>query len=130
MKKIQEILSFYPSGPHMVYHIPYDVWSWVIRHNRHIFCHFGSFFVLLPPWQPEKSKFWKNEKMDILSLYTGVPKMTIIWCMVLEKWSAMDRIFLHFGPFFSLFPSDNMENQYFEKVKKGLEILSFYKCVP
>ena len=27
-----------------------------------IFCHFGPFFALLPHYQPEKSKFWKNEK--------------------------------------------------------------------
>ena len=26
------------------------------------FCHFGPVFSLLPPLQPRKSKFWKNEK--------------------------------------------------------------------
>ena len=26
------------------------------------FCHFGVFFVLLPPWQPGKSKFLKSKK--------------------------------------------------------------------
>ena len=30
--------------------------------------------------------------------------MTVIWCMVHEIWSAMDRVFCHFGLFFSLLP--------------------------
>ena len=35
-----------------------EIWSMTNR----IFCHFGLFFALLPPWQPKKSNFWKNEK--------------------------------------------------------------------
>ena len=27
------------------------------------------------------------------------------WCMVPQIWSAIDRIFCHFGPFFALLPS-------------------------
>ena len=38
-----------------------------------IFCHFGSFFALLPAWQPEKSKYKKSRKKktpgDIIILY-------------------------------------------------------------
>ena len=30
--------------------------------------------------------------------------MTIIWCMVPEIWSMTDRMFCHFGPFFTVFP--------------------------
>ena len=41
----------------------------------------------------------------------------IIWCMVLEIWSAKDRIFCHFRPFFALFPY-NKKNQNFGKKKK------------
>ena len=33
-----------------------------------------------------------------------VPKITIIWCTVLEIWSKTDRIFCRFGPFFPLLP--------------------------
>ena len=50
-----------------------------------------------------------------------------------EIWSAKDRLFCHFGPFFALLlqPKDP-ENENLEKneKKKSLEILSFYKCVP
>ena len=42
--------------------------------------------------------------------------MTIIWCMVPEIWSATDRIFCHFGPFFALY---NPKNQNFEKSEKS-----------
>ena len=54
--------------------------------------------------------------------------------MVPEIWSATDIIFCHSGQFFALppyspFPMDP-ENQNFEKMKKCLEILSFYKSAP
>ena len=35
--------------------------SWDMEHNI-ILCHSGSFFALLPPYGPRKSKFRKNEK--------------------------------------------------------------------
>ena len=43
--------------------------SWDMEHDRN-FCHFGPIFALLPSKQPEKSKFWKNEKnpIDIIIL--------------------------------------------------------------
>ena len=43
--------------------------------------------------------------------------------MVTEIWSATDRIFCHFGPFFALYSPppthpNNPKNQNFEKMKK------------
>ena len=39
--------------------------SWDMERDRFFFfCHFGSFFALLP--QHEKSKFWKNKKKNML----------------------------------------------------------------
>ena len=38
--------------------------------------------------------------------------------MVLEIWSATDRIFCHFGPFYALLPPNNPKNQNFEKMKE------------
>ena len=39
-----------------------------------IFCHFGSFFIISAPWQPEKWKFWNWKKTPgdiiILHIYT------------------------------------------------------------
>ena len=50
--------------------------------------------------------------------------------MVPKIWSATDRIFCHFGPFFALLPPKNLKNQHFQKMKKmpgGLEIYHFTK---
>ena len=41
--------------------------------------------------------------------------------MVPEMWSATDRLFCHYGPFFALLPPMDQENQNFEKLKKTLE---------
>ena len=48
--------------------------------------------------------------------------------MVPEKRSEMDIIFGHIGLFFALLPHKKLENQKFKKVKKRLEVLSFYTC--
>ena len=53
--------------------------------------------------------------------------------MVPEIWSATDRIFCQFGPFFALLPPPppiDPENQNLKKQKKHLEILLFYTCAP
>ena len=44
--------------------------------------------------------------------------MTVIWCVVPQIWSAMDRIFCHFGCFLPFYPPNNPKNQNFEKMKK------------
>ena len=41
--------------------------------------------------------------------------------MVPEIWSATDRIFCHYGPFFALLPPVDPKNQNCEKMKKTLE---------
>ena len=55
--------------------------------------------------------------------------MSIISCMVPEIWSATDRNFCHFGPFFALYPTNNLENQTFEKMKKAPgDIIILHMC--
>ena len=52
--------------------------------------------------------------------------------MVPEIWSATDRIFCHFGPFFALLPPpplNNQKNQNFEKMKKKPgDIIILHMC--
>ena len=50
--------------------------------------------------------------------------------MVPEIWSQTDRIFCHFGPFFTLIPSNDSENQNFEKLK-GMtgDIIILHMCI-
>ena len=53
--------------------------------------------------------------------------MTVIWCMAPQIWSAMDRIFCHFGQFFALLPYP--KNQNFEKMTKLSEdIIILHMC--
>ena len=131
-----------------VYHEwQYDLW----------FLRYGEYFVILDhflsfcsPNNLKNQNFDKNEKTtwryyhftyvyhkwqsyDVWFLRHGAQQteMTIIWCMVPEMWSATDRIFFHFEPFFALLPTNKSENQNFEKMKKKhLAILSFYTCGP
>ena len=67
--------------------------------------------------------FWNFEKTkstpEILSFYTCAPQMMIIWCMIPEILSTTDRIFCHFRLYFALLPTNNPENQNFEKMKKN-----------
>ena len=52
--------------------------------------------------------------------------MTIIWCMVPEIWSATDRNFCHFGPFFALLP---LTQNFLKNSKTCLE-MALYTSVP
>ena len=73
-------------------------------------------FTLLTSQKIKILKKWKKH-LEILSFYTCAPEVKIIWCMVLEIWSAAGRIFVIFGPFFALYPTDNLKNQNFNKKK-------------
>ena len=50
---------------------------------------------------------------------------------VFQIWSATDKIFCHFRPFFALLspPTNNSENKNFEKLKKNPEdIIILHRC--
>ena len=77
-----------------------------------------------PTKNPQNQNFeeWKNF-LEILSFYTCVPKITIIWCMVPDIQSEIDRIFCHFTPFFVLLPPIDSPNnpeksKFWKKMKK------------
>ena len=58
-----------------------------------------SFFALYSPKNSKNQNFekWIN-LLEISSFYTCAPKIKIIWCMVPEMLSEIDKIFCHFGP--------------------------------
>ena len=98
-----------------------------------------EFFVILghilpfyPPNNPQNQNFEKMKKhLERSSFYTCAPKITIIWRMLHEIWSATDIIFCHFGPFFAFLSHEQPWNlKFWKKYKTRLEILSFYTCVP
>ena len=65
---------------------------------------FLSFRAIFCPNNPKTQNFEKTKKSLEISFYTCVPQMTIIWCMVPEISSAIDRIICHFRLFFALLP--------------------------
>ena len=91
------------NGNHMMYG------SWNIRCDRQmdkIFCHFGSFFALLPFNSPKNQNLKKWERcLGISSFYTSVPKSMIICYTIPEIWHVTDlNVIFHFRLFFTLLP--------------------------
>ena len=85
-------------------HMPYC--SWDMACDR---CNYFSFWTIFCPFTPltaRKMKIKKKRKKlrEILSFYTRVPKIMIIWYTVPEIWPVTDVIVFHFGLFFALLP--------------------------
>ena len=106
--------------------------------DREVFVILGHFSTFDTPNNP-KSKFEKMKKnLEILSFYTCVPLMKIIWQMVPEIWSTTDRYFYQFGHFcvilchfLAFYHTNKPQNQNFQKEKKNdLEMSTFYTCLP
>ena len=70
-----------------------EIWSETDR----TFCHFGPFLPLYPLNNQENQNF--KTHLEMSSLYTGVPKITIIWYMLPEIWNMTDN-FLSFWVIF------------------------------
>ena len=85
-----------------------------------MFCHFGLFFALSPHWRPRKPKFWKVEE-NTWRYYHLTHEH--------HKWQSYDVWFLRYGArrtesfvilgqFLPFYPTNNPQNQSFEKMKK------------
>ena len=99
--------------------------------DRHNFCHFRSFFALLPHFWPWKLKLEKNVKkhLEILSFCTCVLLIKILWYMVPEIWSATDRIFLSSWAIFWPFTTLTAWKMKISKMKKTPgDIIIVHKC--
>ena len=75
--------------------------SWNMERDGQNFLSFWTNFCCFTPLSNQKNKIFKNWKkcLGILSFYTFVPKVAIIWCMVLEIWSMiLDRFSLFYPP--------------------------------
>ena len=106
--------------------------SWDMKCNRQNFLTFWTIFCPFTPLTIRKIKILKkwNKVLEILSFYTCVPYMTIIWCMVPEKWSVTGRIFIIFDCFLLFYLPDNPKTQNFEKLKKTpRDIIILHMCI-
>ena len=118
--------------------------SWNIMCNTEFFVILGHFCSFIP-WLPRKSKFWKidlctindNHMIYAFSFFVifcsfiHLTTQKIIWCMVREIWSRINRFFFFsFLVVFCSFTTLKLQNQNFWKKDKTLEISSFYTRVP
>ena len=94
-----------------------EIWSAINRQNFLSFWTIFCPFTLLTTQKIKSLKNWKK-RQEILSFYTCVPQMIIIWCIVPEIWSVKDKIFCNFGRFFAFLLPNNPKNQNFGKMKK------------
>ena len=105
--------NVYKNYNHMMYS------SWDTEWDRQNFLSFWTIFCPFSLLTIQKIKILKLKKTpgDII-IYTFSLKMTIIWCMVPEIWSATDRVFCHFGAFFALLSPYGPRELKFWKMKK------------
>ena len=86
-----------------------------------IIFYFGLFFTLLPPQQPQNSKFRKNFKkaLEISSLYNSAPKIMII-CYTVPKIQCVTDVIVifHFGLFLALLLPYQPKKSIKKKMKK------------
>ena len=110
--------------------------SWDMVCDR---CNYFSFWDIFCPFtRPNNWKIQNLKKLkkylEISSFYISISKITIIYYTVPEIrriWRVTDVIVIfHFGLFFAFYHPNSPENGNFQKVKKPLEISSFYICVP
>ena len=93
-----------------------EIWS----ATEVIFCHFGPVFALLLSQQPEKSKFWKNEKRasrdyHFTNLYQKWKPYNAWFLRYWAQRAEFSGILYHFLPFYAL---NNLKNENFEKFFK------------
>ena len=96
-----------------------------------IFSHFGPFFALLLPNNPKNQNFENMKKTLEIHHLTEIHnkwQSYDVWLMKYEVWQT--KLFVILGHFLHFYLSNNPKNQNFEKMKKHLEISSFYKNVP
>ena len=132
-KNVKNSLRNYPFT-----HVQYKSRShdtWFLRYKvqrTKFFVILGNLLPFDPCNNPKNQNLNNKKRLKIISFYKCVPKIKIIWCMIPEIWSAKDRIFSHFEPFFALFthhPLNNSKNQNFEKLKKNpTDIIILHKC--
>ena len=96
---------------------------------------FLSFWTIFCPFttlKPQKNQNFEKIKKKPWRYYhfTQVYQKWWSYAILFLRYDTWHVIIFHFGPFFALFPPNNLKNENFKKMKKQLEITSFYTSVP
>ena len=108
--------------------MPTQIWSV----TDIIFSHYRPFFALLPHYWTHKSKFSKNEikKKKNTWRYHHFTHVYHKWHMIYGSWDIKCNFFVILGHFLPFFPPRSPKYENIKKMKKHLEIPSFYTGVP
>ena len=131
LKKHLEISSFYTSVPKImiISYIVSEIWH--MADVMFIF-HFGLFFAVLPPNSLKNQNFkkWKKYYEDIIILHkctkTQDHMLYCSWDMIHDTCNFYFSFWAFFCPFT---PLTAQKIKISQKLKKSLEISSFYMCV-
>ena len=104
----------------------------MLRNEFNCYFSFWVIFYPLPPWQPKKSKFRKNEKKSWrYNHFTIVYQKSWSYAILFLRYSVWLILFFILGRFFALLPPLTVwKIKIFKKWKNCLEIASFYTSVP
>ena len=108
--------------------------SWDMERDRHNFLSLWTIFCPFTPLTTRKVKIlkkWNKNPGDIIILYMRTKNhdhmLYCSWDMAHDRCNCYFSFWVIFLPFY---PLNNLKNQNFEKMKRTLDILSFYTCVP
>ena len=102
-----------------------------IPKTTYFFIILGHFFPLTSSTDQKIKILKKWKHLEMSSFYTCIPKVTIIWCMLPETWSATDIIFCHFEPFLAFYPPPWLpiiSKFWKSEEKKPGDILNLHMC--
>ena len=106
-----------------------EIWSVTDR----IFCHSETLFVLLPPYRPRKSKFWKNKKNSYRYYHFTQAyhkwQSYDVWFLRHKAWQTELLVILdHFLPF--CLPLTTQKIKILKKIKKTPgDIIILHMCI-
>ena len=119
-KKPPEISPFYTCVPQMT-----PAWCLMFGAQKILFVIFDFFFYSLTSLTTcnYKIKQKMEKRLQILSFYTCIWQLKIIWRTVPEKWSATDNFFSHFRSFFVLTPQQQEKPNFWKNEKTPADII-------
>ena len=101
--------------------------------RQNFFVFLGSFLLFYPTNNPQKWKFWKNEKIawryDHFTQVYHKWQSYEVWFLRYEAWRT--EFFVILDCFLPFYPHNKMKNQNVEKLKKTPgDIIILHKCTP
>ena len=92
----------------------------MLRNEFNCYFSFWVIFYPLPPWQPKKSKFRKNEKKSWrYNHFTIVYQKSWSYAILFMRYDAWQRsLFFILGHFLPFYPHNSPKNQNFKKMKQ------------